>query len=279
MQTIKAKKAFGQNFLVDTTITTQIIQAMPKDDNLIVEIGPGLGDLTKYLVQQGPVIAFEVDRELCTHLTTAFKQPLSTKQLTLRCGDVLEAWSQEGTQKSLVDAPYNLVANLPYYIATTIILRALSDPQCRSLLVMVQKEVADKFSAQAGDKEFSALAVLTQTVGEAKSVLLVPPSAFNPPPKIDSAVLKITKHSSLEDEAFSHFLRIAFAQPRKTLAKNLSQHYPKESVLSILEALHLSQTVRPHETTTQQFHQLYFQLKGALYGREQQQQRKQPAQT
>ncbi len=266
MTEIQAKKKFGQNFLKDSTVLEQIIQAMPKTTHKLVEIGPGLGDLTHHLVKIRSVVAFEVDTDLCKHLATAFENEISSNELTIHCGDVLERWN--GAGNCLVDAPYDLVANLPYYIATNIILNALDDPQCQNMLVMVQKEVADKFSAQAGEKAFSALAVLTQTVGRARTVITVPPQAFNPPPKVDSAVVLIEKNGKAPVEGLSKFLKIAFAQPRKTLAKNLSTHFPKEEVAKALESLDLTPTVRPHQTTTFQYHQLFNILKGMFDGRE-----------
>ncbi|MDH5465073.1 MAG: 16S rRNA (adenine(1518)-N(6)/adenine(1519)-N(6))-dimethyltransferase RsmA [Thiovulaceae bacterium] len=265
MNEIKAKKKFGQNFLKDTAVLHKIVEAMPKNDHVIAEIGPGLGDLTKHLVKIKGVVAFEVDTDLCTHLTASFKEEIDGKRLTLHCGDVLERWNDN----SLVDAPYDLVANLPYYIATNIILKALADPMCHNLLVMIQKEVADKFSAQPGEKVFSALSVITQSVGEARTVVLVPPEAFDPPPKIDSAVIRIEKKGGNVSKGFSDFLKIAFAQPRKTLVKNLSSFYPKTELLEILQTLKLLPTIRPHETTTSEYHQIYNNLKGLPDGRDQ----------
>jgi len=138
MEKVIAKKKFGQNFLKDETVLQKIVEAMPNNDNKIVEIGPGLGDLTKYLVDVKSVEAFEVDTDLCKLLQKKFDKEIATKQLHINCGDVLEAW-----QSSLVDEDYDLVANLPYYIATNIILKALADPKCKNILVMVQLEVAE----------------------------------------------------------------------------------------------------------------------------------------
>jgi len=251
---VVAKKKFGQNFLIDESVVRRIVEAMPHNDNLIGEIGPGLGDLTKHLVNVKSVIAFEVDTDLCKLLNEEFKEEMNTGKLELRCGDVLEHW-----KVNLLDSNYDLVANLPYYIATNIILKALADPHCQSLLVMVQREVAEKFSAQPGDKDFGSLAVITQTVGHASIVIEVPPEAFNPPPKIHSAVLKIVKKRSrtLEDTGLEDMLRVAFTQPRKTLLKNLSAVYDKAEVSNALEAMSLSPTIRPHQTTTANYHQLY----------------------
>lgn len=249
---IEAKKKFGQNFLKDESVLRKIVEAMPKNDRKIVEIGPGLGDLTKFLVNVKSVEAFEVDTDLCKRLERTFKDEIATKRLHINCGDVLEAW-----QSTLVDEPYDLVANLPYYIATNIILKALADPMCKSLLVMVQREVALKFAANTGDKVFSGLSVITQSVGTASIVIDVPPSAFDPMPKVDSAVMLIEKHADRSDKGFEDMLKVAFAQPRKTLLKNLSSCYDKQKLLEIFEELKLSLTIRPHQLSTTDYHQLY----------------------
>jgi 16S rRNA (adenine1518-N6/adenine1519-N6)-dimethyltransferase len=249
---VAAKKKYGQNFLKDESVLRKIVEAMPKSDNKIVEIGPGLGDLTKFLVKVKSVEAFEVDTDLCKRLNITFKDEIATKRLHINCGDVLEAW-----QSTLIDEPYDLVANLPYYIATNIILKALADPMCKSLLVMVQLEVAQKFAAESGDKVFSGLSVITQSVGTASIVIEVPPTAFDPMPKIDSAVMLIQKQRDRGDKAFEDMLKVAFAQPRKTLLKNLSSHYEKQKLLEIFTDLDLSLTIRPHQLHTEDYHQLY----------------------
>ena len=249
---VTAKKKYGQNFLKDESVLRKIVEAMPKSDNKIVEIGPGLGDLTKFLVKVKSVEAFEVDTDLCKRLNITFKDEIATKRLHVHCGDVLEAW-----QSTLVDEPYDLVANLPYYIATNIILKALADPMCKSLLVMVQLEVAQKFAAGSGDKVFGGLSVITQSVGTASIVIEVPPTAFDPMPKIDSAVMLIEKQRDRSDKAFEDMLKVAFAQPRKTLLKNLSSYYEKQKLLEIFEEMDLSLTIRPHQLHTEDYHQLY----------------------
>ena len=265
-----ASKKFGQNFLKNDIYLHKIIQAMPKDDLKVAEIGPGLGDLTKELVKARNVTAFEVDKRLCEHLTTEFEGSISQGRFELRCGDVLERW-EEG---SLLDEPYHLVANLPYYIATNIILKAFKDEHCRSILVMVQKEVAVKFSAQTGEKAFSALSVLAQSVGRATLCFEVEPEAFVPPPKVTSAVLLIEKDRTLDDEQFEAFLKIAFAQPRKKLLKNLSAAFSKEYVAQTFAKLGLDPNLRPHEAGTSTYHLLYNELKDKLDGNQQTKRRK-----
>jgi 16S rRNA (adenine1518-N6/adenine1519-N6)-dimethyltransferase len=253
---VVAKKQFGQNFLKDETVLHKIIEAMPKNDNKLVEIGPGLGDLTKFLVDVKSVEAFEVDTDLCKLLHSTFKKEIDTKRLHINCGDVLEAW-----KSSLVDEPYDLVANLPYYIATNIILKALADPMCKNILVMVQLEVAEKFCANAGEKVFGSLGVIAQSVGKTRIVVKVPPTAFDPQPKVDSAVFLIEKHTDRSDESFEGLLRVAFKQPRKTLMKNLSSEYDKKTLQDIFEELEFSPTVRPHQLDTKDYHQLYRKIK------------------
>nr|WP_321267238.1 16S rRNA (adenine(1518)-N(6)/adenine(1519)-N(6))-dimethyltransferase RsmA [uncultured Sulfurimonas sp.] len=251
-----AKKKFGQNFLKDEAVLRKIVEAMPKNNNKIVEIGPGLGDLTKFLVDVKSVEAFEVDTDLCKLLQNTFKEEIATKRLHINCGDVLEAW-----QSSLIDEPYDLVANLPYYIATNIILKALADPMCKNILVMVQLEVAEKFCAEAGEKVFGSLSVITQSVGTASIVVVVPPTAFEPPPKIDSAVFLIQKNADRSNEDFEGLLRVAFKQPRKTLMKNLSAKYEKDILQKVFKELLLIQTIRPHQVSTDDYHQLYKKIK------------------
>jgi 16S rRNA (adenine1518-N6/adenine1519-N6)-dimethyltransferase len=182
---------------------------------------------------------------------------------------VLERWESG----ELLDEPYHLVANLPYYIATNIILKALKDEHCRSILVMVQKEVADKFAANAGEKAFSALSVLADSVGKASVCFEVEPEAFVPPPKVTSAVLLIEKNETINDEKFESFLRVAFAQPRKKLSKNLMARFPKALVAEVFSQQELDSNLRPHEVETSIYHHLYNAMKDNLDEREPKQRR------
>ncbi|MCK5854103.1 MAG: 16S rRNA (adenine(1518)-N(6)/adenine(1519)-N(6))-dimethyltransferase RsmA, partial [Sulfurovaceae bacterium] len=240
-------------------------QSIPNDNLRVAEIGPGLGDLTKELVVARNVTAFEVDKRLCEHLRTTFSEALHTASLTLECGDVLKKWEE----RSLLDEKYHLVANLPYYIATNIILKALKDEQCQSVLVMVQKEVAEKFSAKSGEKAFSGLSVLTQTVGFGELLFDVGAENFVPPPKVTSSILLIVKNRSEDNQGFEDFLKVAFKQPRKKLSKNLISHYDKDKIETLLTELEMSPTIRPHEAETSMYHHLYNELnKDNIDGRE-----------
>ena len=265
-----ASKKFGQNFLKNDIYLHKIVQAMPNDNLKVAEIGPGLGDLTKELVKARHVTAFEVDKRLCEHLATEFEEPIHKGTFELRCGDVLERWESG----SLLDEPYHLVANLPYYIATNIILKAFRDEHCRSILVMVQKEVAVKFAAVAKQKEFSALSVLATSVGKATLCFEVEPEAFVPPPNVTSAVLLIEKDRTRDDEKFESFLKIAFQQPRKKLSKNLMGAFSKDMVNQTFAKLDLNPNLRPHEAETSIYHHIYNELKDNLDGKQQTKQRK-----
>jgi 16S rRNA (adenine1518-N6/adenine1519-N6)-dimethyltransferase len=267
-----ASKKFGQNFLKNDMYLHKIIQAMPNDNLKVAEIGPGLGDLTKELVKVRNVTAFEVDKRLCEHLTTEFEASIHNGTFELQCGDVLERWESG----SLLDEPYHLVANLPYYIATNIILKAFKDEHCQSILVMVQKEVAVKFSASVTQREFSSLSVLASSVGKATLCFEVEPEAFVPPPNVTSAVLLIEKNQSRDDEKFEAFLKVAFSQPRKKLFKNLVSVFSKDIVNQTFEKLELNTNLRPHEAETSTYHHIYNELKDNLDGK---QRSKQPKQT
>ena len=191
MEKVKAKKQYGQNFLKDTTILDKIIQSMPNNNNYVVEIGPGLGDLTKNLVKYKDMTAYEVDTDLIGILKSKFAIEIEEGRLKLIHADVLEAWDK---QKTLYDGKYDLIANLPYYIATNIILRAFEDRACENIIVMVQKEVAEKFTAKVNDKEFSSLGIITDLMSiEARILFDVPPESFDPAPKVMSSILYIKK--------------------------------------------------------------------------------------
>ncbi|MFV0480637.1 MAG: 16S rRNA (adenine(1518)-N(6)/adenine(1519)-N(6))-dimethyltransferase RsmA [Campylobacteraceae bacterium] len=260
---IKAKKQFGQNFLIDKTILNKIIQAMPDTKSLtLVEIGPGLGDLTIELLKIDKLKAYEVDRDLFKHLKFVFKEEIEKNRLELIEGDVLEFWQKD---KSLCEKSYLLVANLPYYITTPIIENVLEDANCLGAIVMIQKEVAQKISANCGSSNYTSLSVLTQAFGSVEIVSDVFPESFNPPPKVISSVVKLTK-KHFEDKnisafAFLKYLKKAFLAPRKTLFKNLSNSYEKAFVLQLFIDFGIEQNLRPHQISVDIHFRLFNKLK------------------
>lgn len=266
---IKAKKHFGQNFLQDKATLDKIIQAIPKDVENVVEIGPGLGDLTFRLLQIYKTTSFEIDCELFQILKVKFANEIQNGQLKLFCKDALEQWQQEA---GLSSQNYFLVANLPYYVATKMILNAIDDEKCLGLIVMIQKEVALKFSAKSKDKEFSALSILASLQGRCELLFDVDAKLFNPPPKVTSSVIKLQKTKKIfgkdgifkdakQYEAFKAFLRAAFASPRKTLLKNLSTNFDKKALEEIFENLDLAQNLRPHELDVDSYLKVFERLK------------------
>jgi len=260
MKNIKAKKKFGQNFLKDEQVLIKIIQSMPHNNNHIVEIGPGLGDLTKKLVKCKDVTAYEVDRDLYSILQTEFSDELKSNKLNIILGDVLEKWDENSP---LYNSRYDLIANLPYYIATNIILNSFNDKNCENIIVMIQKEVADKFTALCGEKEYSALSVITQLISkQARTLIVVPPESFDPSPKVDSSVIFIEKDMDKElDFDFNKFLKVCFSQPRKKLSKNLSTAYNKALINSIFDELNIKESARPHEVDASLYSHIYTKVK------------------
>lgn len=255
---ILAKKHFGQNFLNNENILNAIIQSIPKIEKNIelIEIGAGLGDLTNKLLSLGNITAYEVDKELVPYLQERFKNALEFGHLNLEIGDVLEIWKGESLRKQA----YFLVANLPYYIATLLVIKTIKDPLSTGCVVMTQKEVAQKFCAQCGESNFSALSVLAQSVGMATLLFDVSPTAFVPQPKVISSVFllqKIANPPSFKDlEDLESLLKVAFSAPRKTILNNLSKAYPKQAILDALESLQIAPSKRPHEIDTQDYHRL-----------------------
>jgi 16S rRNA (adenine1518-N6/adenine1519-N6)-dimethyltransferase len=256
---IRAKKHFGQNFLQDNYYLDKIIQAIPVgNSNTILEIGPGLGDLTERLLQKKEVISIEVDEDLYKILVSKFEPEISSGKLKLILGDALS----ELEHGSNMPNKYDLVANLPYYVATNIVLKALFDDKCQNVLVLVQKEVAKKFCAQSGSSEYGAISVLADLCGQRYLLFDIPASAFKPAPKIISSVMLIKKESIQHDllVSVSKLLRIAFAAPRKILFKNLSSVYDKELISAAFVDLGIDRDKRPHEISSE----IYIKLIGYL---------------
>jgi 16S rRNA (adenine1518-N6/adenine1519-N6)-dimethyltransferase len=260
MEKVKAKKQYGQNFLKDTTILDKIIQSMPNNNNYVVEIGPGLGDLTKNLVKYKDMTAYEVDTDLIGILKSRFAIELKEEKLKLIHTDVLVAWDK---QKTLHDGKYDLIANLPYYIATNIILRAFEDKNCEHIIVMVQKEVAEKFTAKVNNKDYSSLGIITESISIDSRILFdVPPESFDPPPKIMSSILYIKKDmDKYLDKDFNKFLKACFVQPRKKLSKNLTSVIDKNTISKIYEELSIDDNVRPHEVSSSLYSQMHTRVK------------------
>ena len=258
---IKAKKQYGQNFLKDKSVLEKIIQAISKDTENIVEIGPGLGDLTQELLKISRVKAIEIDEDLLPFLRQKFKTQIASGKLSLINADASKLF-----EKGLDEKPYFLVANLPYYVATNLILSALKDENCLKLLVMVQKEVGLKFCAKAGDSDFSALGVLSSLICKREFLFEVAPKSFEPAPKVSSAVILLEKQNYFNElcelGAFESFLKLCFKAPRKTLLSNLKPF--KNELLKFLSERNLKENIRPHELCAKSYLELFENLKDNL---------------
>lgn len=254
MENYKTKKRLGQNFLKNFSYIQQIIESIPKLPYQLIEIGIGLGDLTQELTKRDSLKAYEVDPDLCSLFDKNFAPLIASKKVELIQKDVLEIQQEKGW---LHPSDYVLVSNLPYYIATPIILRLLRDSVCKYLVVMTQKEVAQKFCAHTQESAFCALSVLAQTFGKPQMLFDVPNTAFEPAPKVTSSVFCIdkTQNTAQGDYKFEEFLKIAFCAPRKKLAKNLQKAFADTA--SLLHTLQIQSDARPHEISTQDYHRIY----------------------
>jgi 16S rRNA (adenine1518-N6/adenine1519-N6)-dimethyltransferase len=250
---LRAKKGLGQHFLVNSGILKNILQAADlSSHDLVLEIGPGLGVLTRELVEKaGYVIGIELDSKLAEMLL----QTLSPfKNVSIINQDILEIEPLELLQQEKDKFPsqifnqtkYKLVANLPYYI-TAPILRHFCEAKLKpqAMVVMVQKEVAKNIISQPGD--MSILAISIQFYGQPKIISMVPAGNFYPPPKVDSAILKIDLYPQPQvkvtsEAGFFKVVRAGFCAARKQIANSLAQglDIPKAEVLSLLEKAHLS---------------------------------------
>ncbi|CAK1230789.1 16S rRNA (adenine(1518)-N(6)/adenine(1519)-N(6))-dimethyltransferase RsmA [Fructobacillus fructosus] len=268
---LRAKKKFGQNFLTDGNILSGIVQAadLTKED-LIVEIGPGIGGLTEYLARAAKkVLAFEIDPDMVKILAETLA-PYDNVQIVEQ--DVLEADLKTVLAESFGEkSAVKVVANLPYYITTPILLALLqAGIHWEKLVVMMQKEVADRLSAKPGTKEYGVLTVMLDYYASVAIALKVPAKAFNPAPNVDSAVVTLTpkpaeKPVDHPKQLFS-LVKACFAHRRKSLWNNLLQRFGKEEAVKegLTQALQLAEIdpgIRAERLTLADFTRLYEALK------------------
>lgn len=255
---IKAKKHFGQNFLKDKNVLHKITQAIPNYVNYIVEIGPGLGDLTQELLKKCKVEAYEIDDELIPFLESKFQKQILGGEFKLFHLNASEFFS-----RALATRDYFLVANLPYYMASSLVLQALEDNKCLGLLVMLQKEVVQKFCANRGEKEYCAISIISSLFCERLVLFDVDKESFYPEPKVKSSVMLLEKKQQAIDlfdlEPFKDFLRDCFKSPRKQLVSNLKDK--QNSLYEILNSLGIENTVRPHQLDVNDYLKIFTHLK------------------
>ncbi len=265
------QKKFGQNFLIDGHVLDKIIAAaeVTKED-CVVEIGPGIGTLTQYLAEAARnVISIEIDKMLIPILQETLAD---YDNVTVIHQDVLKTDLWELVREHNEGRPVKVVANLPYYITTPIIMNLFeSRLPVSSVTVMVQKEVAQRMQAEPGTKDYGALSLAVQYFAVPYIAANVPPNCFMPRPRVGSAVIRLTRHEKppvevADEQAMFQIIRASFNQRRKTLVNSLHNSpqisKTKEEILRALEQMGLPQTVRGEALTLEQF----AALTNLLYG-------------
>jgi 16S rRNA (adenine1518-N6/adenine1519-N6)-dimethyltransferase len=242
-----ARKRFGQHFLASEAVVRRIVEvAGVGEGDRVLEIGPGLGGLTECLLEAGcAVTAVELDRDLAQFLRDRLgDRPgftlIEADATTLDWAEVLpgDGWS--------------CVANLPYNVGTGLVTSLLRHPgRVRQLVVMLQKEVADRMAAPAGDRKRGSLSVFCQSRADVRTAIKVPPGAFLPPPKVASSVLAMVSHppqtGGADPDWFEAVVRAGFVAPRRTLRRTLGDRYGRELALAALDAAGIPEKARPAE--------------------------------
>ncbi|WP_433746095.1 16S rRNA (adenine(1518)-N(6)/adenine(1519)-N(6))-dimethyltransferase RsmA [Falsibacillus pallidus] len=265
------KKSLGQNFLIDPNILRKITEfAGLTDQTGAIEVGPGIGALTEHLARSSKkVLSFEIDQRLLPILADTLSPYDNVKIIH---EDILKA-----DVKTLVAQEFEgisdlmVVANLPYYVTTPIILKLLSDRiPLRGIVVMLQKEVADRISAKPGTKEYGSLSIAIQYYTKAETVMIVPKTVFMPQPNVDSAVIRLTTLDKpaadvVDEDFFFLVTRSSFAQRRKTILNNLTSQLPngkekKEQILDALAKADIDPTRRGETLSIQEFARLSNEL-------------------
>lgn len=256
------QKKFGQNFLIDSHVVEKIIRAAEiTKEECVLEIGPGIGTMTQYLAEHArQVIAVEIDGSLIPILNETLAP---YENVTVMNQDILKTDICALVQKYNGGKPVKVVANLPYYITTPIIMKLLeSNVPLDNITVMVQKEVADRMQAGPGNKEYGALSLAVQYYARPYIAANVPPNCFIPRPSVGSAVIRLTRHKNppvqVDDPQFMfQLIRASFNQRRKTLQNGLNNSpdipYSKETILAAIESIGLPAAVRGETLTLGQF--------------------------
>lgn len=259
------QKKFGQNFLIDTHVLEKIIEesGITKDD-FVLEIGPGIGTMTQYLCENaGEVAAVEIDKNLIPILADTLSAYDNVEVIN---DDILKVDINKLAEEKNGGKPIKVVANLPYYITTPIIMGLFeSHVPIDSITIMVQKEVADRMQVGPGTKDYGALSLAVQYYAKPEIVAIVPPNCFMPRPNVGSAVIRLTRHKEVpvqvnDEKLMFKIIRASFNQRRKTLANGLNNapdiHLSKEVIQESIEELGVPVTIRGEALTLQQFAQL-----------------------
>lgn len=262
---LTAKKKFGQNFLIDDNILDEIsTSACINDDELIIEIGPGLGNLTSYLLKKSRyVLLVEIDNNMIEILNDRFKE---NTNYSLINEDILKVDLDEKISKIEEELNFSfkkvkVVANLPYYITTPILFKLLQDSKrVDEIVVMVQKEVADRMVASPKSKDYGILSVMIKYLADAEIIIKVPKEAFIPSPNVTSSVIKLVKNKKYEcddEEKLFELIHHAFAQRRKKMINSLESskflNLDKERIKDAFNKVNLNENVRAEELSIEEF--------------------------
>ena len=259
---IRTQKKYGQNFLIDAHIPEKIVEAAGvTGSDCVLEIGPGIGSLTQYLAEAaGQVVAVEIDKTLIPVLADTLSE---YNNVTVINEDVLKVDIADIVANHNAGKPIKVVANLPYYITTPIIMKLFeSGAPIESITVMVQKEVADRMVMGPGNKDYGSLSLAVGFYAKAEPVMDVPPSSFIPQPGVGSAVVRLTRYSEpavkVSDEKYMfEIIRTAFNQRRKTLSNALSNNpalkVSRDQVQEALESMGLNGMARGETLSLEQF--------------------------
>ena len=259
------QKKFGQNFLIDTHVLEKIIESagITKDD-FVLEIGPGIGTMTQYLCENArEVMAVEIDENLIPILGDTLSL---YNNVTIVNEDILKLDIAKVAEEHNNNKPIKVVANLPYYITTPIIMGLFeSHVPLESITVMVQKEVADRMQSGPGTKDYGALSLAVQYYSKAEIVANVPPNCFMPRPNVGSAVIRLTCHKASpvvvnDEKLMFSLIRASFNQRRKTLQNGINNapnlNFSKEQVVTALDKMGLVSTIRGEALSLEQFAEL-----------------------
>lgn len=260
---ISASKSLGQNFLINDEVIEKIVEsANISNEDLIIEIGPGLGTLTKRLLEKAKkVIAIELDKRMISILQERFSLYDNFKLIN---DDILKVNLNEIIQNEKDIKEVKIVANLPYYITTPIIMKLLEDKlTLKSITVMVQKEVAKRLTSNPGSKQAGAITYAVNYYCEPEEIVLVPNSSFIPEPEVESEVIKLNLRNNppvkiRSEEVFFKLIKASFMQRRKTLVNGITNSglMSKEEIKTLLKKVNLPENVRGEVLTMQDFAKL-----------------------
>ncbi len=250
-----AKKRFGQNFLIDKNVLNNIIKIADIKDKEVVEIGPGMGSLTVFLLPEVKMLtAYEIDKDMNKILSGE----ITDDKFTLINGDFLkQSFEWEGKK--------TLVANLPYYITSEILFRLFENiDKFDKAVIMLQEEVADRLCAPIGSKQYGKLTISTNYYATVKKEFVVKPFSFYPSPRVNSAIVTLVfnKQQSLDNKAFLEFIKKSFTQRRKTLFNNWKLFIGPEKAKELILELNLKDSVRPQELSNKQFEEAFLKIYG-----------------